>query len=205
MSTARTGLSIGVIVALAVAIWAAVSSGNDEVPPISSTSATVSSTSVSTSSSTTTTAPTTTSAATSVPGTTDPEARLEEVRLIVRDVWFGWFDAVYRNDEEAVLEVVATPTRLANFQEAVESAAWPRAPDLSEIVPAEVEILFDEATCLVVLSTLDLTAWLGGDAVTTGVDVMWPHDGSWRFASHWANASDVWETDCTAERDDELP
>jgi hypothetical protein len=206
MSTARTGLSIGVIVALAVAIWAAVSSGNDEVPPTSSTSATVSSTSVSTSSSTTTTAPTTTSAATSVPGTTDPEARLEEVRLILEDLYFRWFDAIYRNDEEAALDVVATPERLDAFREAAANHQYPTEPLREQVAVRELEILLDVPDCLVAFSTLDLTGWLGEGMTSSAVDVLWSHgEESWRRASLWTNRNDLWESDCTAERGNELP
>jgi hypothetical protein len=206
MSAARTGLGIGVIVALAVAIWAAVSSGNDEVPPTSSTSSPASSTSMSTSSSTATTPTTTTSTATSVPGTTDPGARLEEVRLILEDLYFRWFDAIYRKDEEAVMDVIATPERLDAFREAAANHQYPTEPLREQVAVRELELLRDGPDCLVTFSTLDLTGWLGDGMTSSAVDVLWPHDErSWRRASLWTNRNDLWENDCTGERDNELP
>ncbi|HSJ33692.1 MAG TPA: hypothetical protein VLB85_01380, partial [Acidimicrobiia bacterium] len=95
----RPALSLGVIAALAVAVWAALSAGDDEPPPSTVTT----STTTSTVTSTTTTVPATTSktsavtSSTAAPETTvDPEDRLEEVRLLLEDLYYRWFDAIYR-------------------------------------------------------------------------------------------------------------
>jgi hypothetical protein len=34
--------------------------------------------------------------------------RVAEVEGILRELWFGWFDAIYRKDPEALWEVDAT-------------------------------------------------------------------------------------------------
>ena len=39
--------------------------------------------------------------------TTTEEQRLAEVEQILTDLWFGWFDAIYRKDADALWEVVA--------------------------------------------------------------------------------------------------
>ncbi|HJR93345.1 MAG TPA: hypothetical protein VJ938_12950 [Acidimicrobiia bacterium] len=206
MSRARVGLSIGVIVALAVAIWAAIAAGGDD-PPSTTTSAPPVTTTTTVAPTTSATTPSTTSApATSTPDTTtDAEARLEEVRLIIRDVWFGWFHALHRNDEEAVLEVIATPERLENFHSTAASVEYESEPTPAGVVVSEVEILQDSEDCLVVYSTMDVSQFQGEGSTTSGVDVLWPHDGEWRRATRWNSPSDLWEADCTADRSNELP
>lgn len=207
----RLALSLGVIAALAVAVWAALSSG-DEEPPATTTASTATPATVTTLPSTTTTAPTSTvttlatTSSTAAPDTTvSPEARLEEVRLILEDLYYRWFDAIYRNDEEAVREVIATEDRLEAFQEMAANHSYPSAPDPAQIRTKDVEILEDSPDCLVVHSTLDLTEWLGEGMTSSGVDVLWPHTDGWRRATLWAHPQDLWRTDCEAERTDELP
>lgn len=202
----RPVLSMGVIVALGVAVWAALSAGNDDVP----TTSTVSSSSTTTASTPTTTPlpTTTTSGSTTAPPTTsaptttiDPEARIEEVRLILEDLYYRWFDAIYRNDEEAVRDVVATSNNIADFREAVTTLNLERPPERGEIRVTDVEVLRDDSRCLVAFSTLDVSAWRGAGATTEGVDVLLPVSGDWRLATTWESESDLWQTDCEIEPD----
>ena len=105
---ARAGLGLGVIAALAIAIWAAVSRGNGDPPPTTVSTTTVATTATTTSttiaSTTSTTAATTTTPAET---TVDPEARVEEVRQILQDLYYGWFLAIYNQDEETVRTIIA--------------------------------------------------------------------------------------------------
>ncbi len=50
---------------------------------------------------------TTTSAVVETTSTTSMDQRIAEVTEIVRQVDFGWFDAIYRKDEAALADVVA--------------------------------------------------------------------------------------------------
>lgn len=191
--------------ALMVAVWAALSSGADD-PPASTgvTTTTVTTTSVPETTATTS-APTTSTTVTSVPDTTvNPEARVEEVRLILQDLWFGWFDAIYHNDEEAVREVVATEASIQNFRDAVPQLGADRPPQPDDIVVDGVEILMETPECLVVFSELDLSSWRGEEAVTSGVDVLWDFGDTWRKATRWTNRGDLWQNDCISDRSDEL-
>lgn len=204
---ARVGLGLGVIAALAVAIWAAVAQGGDEIPsttttlPPSTTSApptTISTTTVAPTSTTTT--PTTTPAETTAT-TVDAEARAEEVRLILQDLYFRWFDAIYRNDEEAVREIAATQNNLDDFRNAIEEMDLPSAPDPGDIQIHDVEVLRWDESCLVVYSVLDLSNWRGDGAISEGVDVLLPVEGEWRLGTAWGNKSDLWQQDCEIEPD----
>lgn len=199
---ARVGLGLGVIAALAIAIWAAVSQGGDEPPPTTTTSTLTTSSTESRPSSTSTTVTTTTTAGPSTTvtdTTTDPEARVEQVRQILQALYFGWFTAIHNKDEEAVREVIATERYLEDFRTAVTTLEYPRPPNKDEIVIKDLEILRDTENCLVTYSTVDLTLWLGEDATVSGVRVLLPVGGDWRFGTAWTHKEDRWQQDCDIE------
>lgn len=210
----RPALSAGVIVALAVAVWAAVSSGGDDPPDTTvaalttstaataTTVTTMAAVTATTADSPTATAPTSTATTAT---TTDSEVRVEEVRLILEDLYFRWFDAIYRNDEAAVREVVATEARLAAFHEMAANHGYPSPPAREAVRVLELTVLLDSPDCLVVFNTLDLSEWLGDGERSSGVDVLWPHETGWRRATLWTHPNDLWRTDCEADRSDELP
>ena len=209
MSRTRAMLSVAVIVALLVAIWAA-TAGDDNSPTTPATPAPISPTATPTTEVPAPPAPTTTARTTAtfptsttvpVETTTDPEARVEEVRLILQDLYFRWFDAIYRNDEEAVLDVVATTTYLEAFHNAVGSLDLPSQPEIAQIRPVEVEILRDDQTCLVTYSRIDLSAWRGAGVEVVGVNVLLPKEGTWRLGTAWSRPRDLWESDCLIEPD----
>ncbi len=208
MSRWRIGLGAGVVVVLVVAAWAAVSSIGKEVPTTvtSSPTITTTSTTVPPATAVATTHPTTPTTSAPSPDTTShAEARTEEVRLILEDLYFRWFDAIYHNDEEAVRKVVATERRLANFRRAVDELDLPTPPGRYDIVVSRVEVLRDSPDCLVTFSEVDQTMWRGPGMRSSIVDVLWAHEDHWRFATSWQNRGDLWEGDCDASRSDELP
>jgi hypothetical protein len=123
--------------------------------------------------------------------------------LILEDLYFRWFDAIYRNDEEAVLDVIATQRYLDDFRSATESLELPDAPERAEVIVTDLEILRDTPECVVTFSHLDLTRWRGDDATVTGVNVLLPVNGEWRLGTAWTHRNDLWESDCLIEP--ELP
>ena len=208
---ARVGLGLGVIAALAIAIWAAVSQGGDEPP--ATTSSITTTTTTTTSAPTTTATPTTTptSAPTTQPpsGTTteagtDPEARAEEVRQLLQELWFRWLHAVYSDDPSDLNQVVATQTFLDSFESAVDTVAFNREPKPDDLEVTVHEILRDTPDCLVVHRRIDAGDLLAGESISEGVDGLWPHSDGWRLASGWIDPRDLWEEDCESIRE-ELP
>jgi hypothetical protein len=201
----RPALSLGVIAALAVGVWAALSSGDEEAPASTTTTTTTPATSTSLATTTTAAPPTTdttvgTTSSTAAPDTTiSSEARLEEVRLILEDLWFRWFDAIYRNDEDAVRAVIATEAGLEDFREAVTSVAYAGSPSRGDVLVEHPEILRDDEQCLVVYSTLNVSGFVEEPGTSAGVDVLWPHEAGWRRATRWGNRGDIWEQDCDAQ------
>jgi len=203
---ARVGLGLGVIAALAIAIWAAVSQGGDEPPPTTTTSTLTTSSTESRPSSTSTTVSTTTSTTEALPTTAaettgDPQDRTEEARQILRDLYYRWFDAIYRKDENAVLEISATSNNLDDFRRAISSVEFPRGPERSDIVIRDLEILRWDDSCLVVYAALDLSSWRGEGRVSTVVNVLLPVDGQWLFGTTWLYKDDLWQDDCRIEPD----
>lgn len=191
----RLGTAIAVVLGLlAVAVWAFSSDGDSgeaaaaststATPPTTSTSRPVTS---STSTTSTTVAETT--------STTSVEQRVAEVEAILEELWFGWFDAIYRQDEDALWQVVATTTKHTEGVEAMEIAGFDRAPTPEDIDIEVIEILLDRPDCLVVYDEIVVSGF--NDGVSAGVDVLWPDDRyGWRIATAWVNPNDLWQADC---------
>jgi hypothetical protein len=127
---------------------------------------------------------------------TTAEQRLAEVEQILTDLWFGWFDAIYRKDADALWDVVATtPYHNAgiNAMDILEFDEQPTADALDLMVET---ILLDRNDCLVVHNSVSLP-FLAPDSTSTGVDVLWPDaTRGWRFATAWVHANDLWLADC---------
>lgn len=175
MMAAAIVVGLGALVAVLVQ--------NDRVP----TTTTVSSTTTTNNSPTTATSATTTS-------TTTAEQRLAEVEVILQDLWFGWFDAIYRKDADALWEVVATtPTHDAGMA-AMSGLEFISEPSQSGVQIEIHELLLDRRDCLVAHHR----AFAGfiGDQTET-VSVLWADDRyGWRFATSWVSPDDLWLQDC---------
>jgi hypothetical protein len=144
---------------------------------------------------TTTSVPsTTTTLATTL--TTTAEQRLAEVEVLLQELWFGWFDAIYRKDPDALWEVVATTTFYDAGVAAMETMEFVAAPTSEGVLIEELSILLDRPDCLVVENSIDMTAFRGLDGDTT-VSVLWPDARfGFRFATGWQFANDLWLNDC---------
>jgi hypothetical protein len=160
-------------------------------------------------------APTTTLApSTTVVITTNVEAstavptedqRKAEVEDILTDLWFGWFDAIYRKDADALWDVVATTPFHQAGVEAMSAASFDAAPVAEDLDVVVERILLDREDCLVVLNTISIP-FLEGAPTNTSVKVMWPDaDRSWRFATSWLYPGDRWQADCDDVVREETP
>jgi hypothetical protein len=121
---------------------------------------------------------------------------LAEVEELLQDLWFGWFDAIYRKDPDALWQVVATTTFHADGVAAMDSMEFIAAPTRSDVLIRDLSILLDRPDCLVVENSIDMTAFRGLDGDTT-VTVLWPYARyGFRFATGWRFANDLWLNDC---------
>ncbi|HEY7583952.1 MAG TPA: hypothetical protein VIB78_10080, partial [Acidimicrobiia bacterium] len=124
MSRTRWWTAVGIVGVLALAagwmIW------RDRSTPGPTTTLLASPTT--TAESPTTTQLVTTTAEGSTTSTTTEEQRLAEVVQILTDLWFGWFDAIYRKDPDALWEVVANQNYHATGVEAMDTVVFTTGP-----------------------------------------------------------------------------
>lgn len=145
---------------------------------------------------TTSTAETTTTTAATT-STTTAEQRLEEVRAIVQDLWYRWFDAIYRKDETVLWSIVATQQNYDAAVRAMDTMSFVAAPSASATSLPSVNALLDRDDCLVVSLRLDVSGYRGSGAEEDVVVVLWPDPRhGWRFATSWRYEGDLWRDDC---------
>ena len=128
--------------------------------------------------------------------TTTLDQRIAEVTEIVREVEFGWFDAIYRKDEAALADWVAREESVEQALGLMNDAGFFESePTVSELVIEVLEILVDRVDCLAVVFAGDATSFRGPNATGEVKSVFWPRpsDGSWRRAyqgDEWLAACD---------------
>jgi hypothetical protein len=125
---------------------------------------------------------------------------VEEAEAILRELWFGWFEGIYNQDEDRIKEVVGTQAMLDAARAAFNALTFIAPPSAEALQIAESEILLSNETCLVVWSRSDASFLEAGD-LREGVDVIRRNNGSWLLISSWTHRSDLWEGDCEAELD----
>ena len=120
---------------------------------------------------------------------------VEEAEAILRELWFGWFEGIYLEDENRIREVVATEEQVAT---AVESfgVEFDRSPSPEDLTFEGTEILRSDEECLAVWATLHLSGFRTGD--TDNVHVLRQLDGRWLILSTWRYQEDLWVSDCSA-------
>ena len=183
-----------VVVGLAIAVlllWPR----SDPDDPDDTLAAPSSTTSTTTPSSTVTTEPGSTS--TTSDGSHVVET-VQEAEAILRELWFGWFEGIYNQDEDRIREVVASEHQLRLGTGQLESMEFDRAPMPSDIAYSDTQILRATEDCTVVYTQTTLSGFQQG--ASTDVHVLRWMDG-WRFFSLWAFPDDLWEADCEAQLD----
>lgn len=178
-----------VLVGMAIGVWLLWPVGEEPIPSSTTALAVEPSTTV-TSSQATTVA----SAATSTIAPDDHIVEtVEEAEAILRELWFGWFEGIYNQDEDRIREVVATEETVQTALESfgIEFAAEPS----SEMITfSETEILRSDSDCLAVWTVMALSGFREGSS--SGVQVLRRADGEWVQLSVWTNRNDLWEADC---------
>lgn len=181
-----------ILVGLAVGIWALwPREGSDPAPTTLPEAA----------SSTTTTSPmpttTTTLSSTTTTSNTHVVETVAEAESILRQLWFGWFEGIYNQDEERIKEVVGTQALLDNAREQFGVMDFLSPPAREDMRFDEVELLRADDECTAVWSA-STSKFLEMSAPRTGVDVLRFVDDSWILVSSWKLRGDFWERDCEA-------
>jgi hypothetical protein len=153
----------------------------------------------------TTTQLVTTTAERSTTSTTTEEKRLAEVEQILTDLWFGWFDAIYRKEADALWDVVATTSKFEAGLQAMDTLAFTEPPSRAGIHVEIDELLLDRADCLVPYGTTS-SEFLSGKPSVTGLEVLWPDPRrDWRMATSWVFPQELWLADCDEVTREETP
>ena len=121
----------------------------------------------------------------------------EQAEAILRELWFGWFEGIYYQDEDRIREVVATEEYLTAGVAAFSTLVFVEPPDPDGVVFVSIEILRSDNQCVAVWSESNVTFLEPGPS-RVGVDILRWVDGEWRLTSSWANRADLWEADCEA-------
>lgn len=184
---------VGVLIAIALGIGVFVlwPRSTDDAPPNTEASGT---------STTTTTTEATTTSTTDGTTTTTEESHVvetvEEAETILRELWFGWFEGIYNQDEERIREVVATQHQFELALDQFSSMSFDDEPSPNDISYAETQILQATEDCTVIFTRATFTDFT--QATTSDVHVLrWLDD--WKIFSLWAFPDDLWEGDCEAE------
>ena len=152
-------------------------------------------------STTTMSTPTTTVAATSTSTTAAVvESRevttVEEAEAILRELWFGWFEGIYNQDEDRIREVVATEELLDSALASFGTMTFENEPSLAGIAIGASEILHSDEGCLAVWARVSAVSRDGG---SEGVQVLRAINESWRLMSVWIHRDDLWIADCESQ------
>ncbi|MEX1092443.1 MAG: hypothetical protein WEF28_04725 [Acidimicrobiia bacterium] len=186
-----TGL---IVVALAVGVWA--------LWPRDDTNSTTT-TSVQAAPTTSTTDPTTTtSTATTTTGPnqeTDIIETVAEAEKVLRELWFGWFEGIYNQDEDRIREVVASQSQLDAAIAAFDVATFTEEPSPAAILLSDIEILRADNSCTAVWANLDVSGFRGPGAETEGVHILRWSDSRWKSVATWIHRDDLWEGDCEGQ------
>lgn len=150
---------------------------------------------------------------TSIPGTTTTEGSttstgsdetrvvetVEEAEEILRELWFGWFEGIYNQDEDRIWEVVVLEETVETARESFGTMEFTRAPESDLIQLEGTEVLASDEDCLAIWSNLDVSAFRPDASGSNGVYVLRFTDRGWALLSVWSHRSDLWEADCESE------
>jgi hypothetical protein len=78
-------------------------------------------------------------------------------------------------------------------------APFTGAPTQEGVILSQSELLRSDENCLVVWSTMDVSAFRGEGFESQMVMVTRRVDDSWKLATTWTHREDLWEADCESE------
>ncbi|MGH8946576.1 MAG: hypothetical protein ACRDVL_10555 [Acidimicrobiia bacterium] len=181
-----------IVVALLVGLWAVWPRDGG-----ATSTTTPEATDTTTSSETATTTSELTTTTTVDPLTVRDVETVEQAEAILRELWFGWFEGIYNEDEDRIREVVANSHQVELANEQFGVMEFTRSPQRSDISFSDTEILRSDSECLALWSTITIEGFREGTSTDVYV-LRWLEDG-WRIQGLWAFREDRWEADCEAQ------
>ena len=124
---------------------------------------------------------------------------VEEAEEILRELWFGWFEGIYNQDEERIREVVVLEETVETARENFGVMEFSEPPRIELIHLENLEILRSDESCLAIWAGLDVSDFRPEALGTNGVYVLRSTSHGWELLSVWSNRADLWEEDCESE------
>lgn len=182
-----------IVVGLAVGVWALWPRGDSDPTPTTLPVAVETTTTTTTVATSTTAAGTTTTSNGSLVVTT-----VEEAEAILRELWFGWFEGIYNQDEDRIKEVVGTQAQLQAARNQFDRMEFGATPEPALITFSDLELLRADESCVAMWAEVSASFRPGA---TEGVQVLRRADDRWVFAGFWTHRDDLWEADCDSQLD----
>ena len=179
-----------IVVGLAVGIWALwPRDDQDPSPTTTPTAAATTSTSIPTTS-------TTAAATTTQKEPAQVVESVEEAEEILRNLWFGWFEGIYNQDEDRIREVVGSEQQIQAARDQFGQLAMTRSPTSQDFSFSGTEILEASDQCTAVWSEMSASEFTTVEV--SGVHIFRRPEADWLFVSLWTHRDDLWENDCVA-------
>ena len=122
----------------------------------------------------------------------------DEAEEILRELWFGWFEGIYNQDEDRIREVVGNPNQVEAAVEQFGEMEFDNAPTSEAIVISDMEILRSDESCLAIWGNVEAGF---RDGALAGVHVFRSDDGRWLLINTWPLRGDLWSSDCEVSLD----
>lgn len=181
-------IAVALVAGLAIGVWVLW----PQAEPAPSTTTTINvNTSTSSLAATTTTQPSSTTLAPQVVTT------VEEAEAILAELWFGWFEGIYNQNEARIREVVGSQTALDNALAQFGVMEFTAAPEPDQVTLSDTEILRSDESCLVIWTTVTLSVFREGSSTSVHV-LRWSGD-RWVSVGLWEFKEDLWQNDCESQ------
>jgi len=188
-------IAVLIVVGLGVGVWLLWPRDDSESPTTTSPLGAASTTTDPLPGATTTSEPAETTTLTSV-GDGHVVETVEEAEAILRELWIGWFEGIYNQDEDRIRQVVASQDDLDAARHLFGEMEFLGSPSREGLIISEVEILHSDVDCLVTWSALDVEGFLPAGEPRAAVDVIRMQSDRWKLFSAWSLVGDLWENDC---------
>ncbi len=121
---------------------------------------------------------------------------VEQAEAILRELWFGWFEGIYNQDEDRIREVVASQQMLDAARAQFGTLGMKEAPRAEALSFEDTALLRADSNCLAVWSKVSAEFRPG---YSEGVLVLRKANDLWLMLGYWALKNDLWSVDCDSQ------
>jgi hypothetical protein len=122
---------------------------------------------------------------------------VEEAEAILAELWFGWFEGIYNEDEARIREVVGSEGALEDALQQFGVMEFSAAPQRDQVNLSETEVLRSDEMCLAIWTTIDVSGFREGSSTAVHI-LRWSGD-RWVTVGLWEFKDDLWQADCESQ------